>query len=402
MVSFPSFSPITKRLASCAILAFSICLAALGTILASSQTIEYNEELEKRVPETMANPRAIGDQEFYSITADRKNDYLYLLGLITDNRVLYKYDRNGTLVWSKEYGTGEHGHVSSVLFVRDATYSVGFTGNLTHRQSMLLKHDEKGNLVWSKSIDILGPVAIDHGSGSLFVTGASASNALVQRYDTNGNLVWSRSWERGTGYSIDVYVSSVYVAGTISTPEGDERTFVLKYSLDGDLLWERVLDGIYANWGYDMTVYRGKVYVTGQTAGPCSGCLLLVAYDFDGNLLWNKTWEGVWGHIDGEELVGAGTGYDMAVYKRHLYVAGELTGAGDVLLQQYDLDGNLVSTSAWDCCDHKFIPTGHNRTGFDEGRGIVISGGHAYVAGKTFQSADTWDDSLLLAYNLRD
>jgi outer membrane protein assembly factor BamB len=169
--------------------------------------------------------------------------------------------------------------------------------------------------------------------------------------------------------------------------------------LDGDILWERTLQDSYPNYAFDIVVYGGKVYVTGYSTEKSPVPLMLAAYDFDGNLLWRKSWTGVWGHLDGVEIESGGIGFGLALYKRHLYLAGEFSQPGDVLLQKYDLDGNVVLTSTWDCCDHVIVPGLHNRTGFDAANDIVMDNGVAWVAGESI-NLGLDSSSLLLKYDL--
>lgn len=392
-------TPVLSRMFLATVLAATI----VTPVIASSQIFEYNNEIESVRPSKEFITEASGEQAFSSITADMINDHLYALGSNGTDSTLSKYDENGTLLWSKKYALGSEGRVVSILYAKGTIYSIGFTGNVTDQQSILTMHDESGNLLKTSPINAFRVNALDFENDSLFLTGTNQSSVLVQNYDLDGNLVWSKTWESGTGYSVDAYIASVYVTGVVQPGSSeDERTFVLKYALDGELQWERTLNDTYPNNGYDIIAYGGKVYVTGYSTEKLPDPLMLAAYDFEGNLLWRKSWNVIWGHSDGEEFVVGGIGYGMALDERHLYVTGELTRAGDVLLQKYDLDGNLVWTTTWDCCDHKFLPGTHNNTGFDAGRDIVISNSYAYVAGVTFASQSLVEDSLLLKYKLSD
>jgi len=109
--------------------------------------------------------------------------------------------------------------------------------------------------------------------------------------------------------------------------------------------------------------------------------LFLVRFDSDGNLLWSRRWGG---SVDdrGSSVFAGGGGA--------LYVTGETfsfdAGGGDVLVQRWDTDGNLIWTRTW------------GGTGLDKGTSIATSDGDVYVLGTT-TIADEDGDVLLLKYS---
>jgi hypothetical protein len=89
---------------------------------------------------------------------------------------------------------------------------------------------------------------------------------------------------------------------------------------------------------------EGAIYVVGFTksAGAGSEDVLLLKFDVNGNLVWARTWGG----LNADEGRAVATGLDGSVF-----VAGVTSsyGAGqtDAVLLQYDVSGNLLSQQTW-------------------------------------------------------
>ncbi|MGA8858048.1 MAG: SBBP repeat-containing protein [Candidatus Bathyarchaeia archaeon] len=110
----------------------------------------------------------------------------------------------------------------------------------------------------------------------------------------------------------------------------------------------------------------GNVYVTGVTASFGAGGqdVFLLKYDSSGSLQFQKTWGGTSG--DG--------GYGVAVDgSGNVYVTGSTSsfgaGGGDAFLLKYDSSGSLQFQKTW------------GGIHYDEGDGVAVSGGVAYVTG---------------------
>jgi hypothetical protein len=111
---------------------------------------------------------------------------------------------------------------------------------------------------------------------------------------------------------------------------------IWKYDMNGNLIWNETWDGSYDDYAHSITVDGSYIYVAGSTesfgTGYCDAVIL--KYDLNGNLIWNKTW----GRIDDD---GA---YSITVDSSYIYVAGvtESFGAGsgaDAFVLKTDLEG---------------------------------------------------------------
>jgi uncharacterized delta-60 repeat protein len=102
----------------------------------------------------------------------------------------------------------------------------------------------------------------------------------------------------GSEHAHDVRIDSVgnvIVTGWIETATGNEDCHTVKYSPQGDLLWENTYAGSATgtDYGYALTLDpSGNVYVAGFGNGdnPATFDLFVLKYDADGNSVWTQRW----------------------------------------------------------------------------------------------------------------
>ena len=107
---------------------------------------------------------------------------------------------------------------------------------------------------------------------------------------------WCRTWYYMSVDDVRSIVqdsSWIYVLGSIQNGStGIEYTILLKYSQNGDLLWNR-------RWGNnskanDIVLDQSGIYIVGtQLRGYSIYDAFLAKFDKEGNLLWNRTWGGI-------------------------------------------------------------------------------------------------------------
>ena len=88
---------------------------------------------------------------------------------------------------------------------------------------------------------------------------------------------------------------NVFVTGWIETTTGNPDSYTVKYSPDGDLLWENTYagSGTGTDYGYALTLDpSGNVYVAGFGNGtnPATFDIFVLKYDADGNSVWTQRW----------------------------------------------------------------------------------------------------------------
>src|SRR4029077_15561321 len=136
-------------------------------------------------------------------------------------------------------------------------------------------------------------------SNSVYVTGVSTNNgndAVLLKFDVNGNLLWERTWGGpDSDESLAVAAApdgSAYIAGTAASfGPSSSGLFVVKFDSLGNLVWQRISDGAAGNAvavGPD-----GSVYAAGTTPRPDPiGNFDVIALKITsvGNLIWQRTY----------------------------------------------------------------------------------------------------------------
>jgi hypothetical protein len=163
----------------------------------------------------------------------------------------------------------------------------------------------------------------------------------LRRRSESSSQVWVSQWGGGEkDYARGVAVSGkyLYVTGdTMSFGPGYQSIFLLKYSTDGELIWNRTWGGEGYSMGRGIATSNGAVYVCGIRYTENESRALLLKFDEDGSLLWSRTWLG------GVGAYGRGVALDST---GNVYVAGYFVNNTKSLsfLLKYDPEGSLIWT----------------------------------------------------------
>lgn len=172
---------------------------------------------------------------------------------------LLKYDADGTMLWVEKYNGPSGGDDAASGFALDHganSHMTGLSESVSGGYDFLtVKYNAAGEYRWEARYDgpASGPdsavaVAVDV-CGNVYVTGASTGigtglDLALLKYDSEGSLLWERRFTSDgdtndvpTAMIFDqdanVLITGIYNAGTSST-----KIFTVKYSPDGDLVWE--------------------------------------------------------------------------------------------------------------------------------------------------------------------
>lgn len=187
---------------------------------------------------------------------------------------------------------------------------------------------------------------------ALFVTGASFSygpspiNLILLKYSEDGELIWNQTYWNGgytMGRGLASYGSSIYISG-IHMVENASYSLLLKYDLDGQLIWSKEWrPGPNAKSSGVAIDDRGNIYVTGYVIlSSLENREFLLKYSEDGNLLFSKV-------IDSN---GTETAWGLSVSDA-VYICGEVTynttimettgvSTAKMLLRKVSLDCELI------------------------------------------------------------
>jgi uncharacterized delta-60 repeat protein len=180
---------------------------------------------------------------------------------------------------------------------------------------------------------------------------------------------------------------STYLAGfaTSFDPLGRDEAFVVKFTPEGSLSWQRTFDG-----PGDFSIDRangvavapdGSVYAAGQTVGVGNDVLLL-KFSADGSLVWQQRWD-TGGQETGE---GVAVASDGSVYVTG--VTDGFGGFGHLFVLRFAPDGALVWQRIRNVATDAAVGTGQAIT--------VAPDGSIYAAGVTPRAVVGEFDMLLL------
>ena len=232
------------------------------------------------------------DEPFGLIVDAAGNSYITGSSQYPSNKKLYecvtiKYNPVGKTEWINVYRNSSninaHGH-SMTMDQEGNVYLAGYTGNDESKDVLLMKINRNGETVWTSSYDA-NSFSADYTNNisiykdHLYVCGGELGDGtfldyLVLKFDVNGNLLWHRS-HNGTSNGLDIaraiFVDKnedVYVTGYTENKDTKLDITTIKYNSDGDQLW--VTDHNGTGDGFDwpnhvMVDDFGNVYVEGGT-----------------------------------------------------------------------------------------------------------------------------------------
>ena len=312
-----------------------------------------------------------------------------------------------TLVSETTWGGADSEVTEGVAVDADGNiYVAGTSRSFGSRPSgpviFLLKFAPDGTLAWQRTWEGPGEFANHEArgvavasDGSAYVTGFTtgvAGDAVLLKFAPDGTLAWQRTWggsgtESGQGVAVGPD-GAVYMTGSTSTfGAGSGDIFVIKFTSDGALVWQKTWGTEGGEGGDGVAVAQdGSVYVAG--VGPRSGAIVgadvvLLKINPDGDLVWQRTYAA-------GEIVDARGGVTVAP-DNSVYVAGTLQGSKgnsvvvDAILLKFTPDGSLEWDRGWG-----------GRDGDEAGGVAVASDGTVFLAGSTASFGVAPDDAFVV------
>lgn len=309
---------------------------------------------------------------------------------------LLKYNATGKLLWSRTWGGSSYDGSWGLAACEGGVYVAGFTYPIGSAVASLalLKYDLDGRLIWVRTWgageDAVGRGVAVAGDGYVYVTGylrgeVTTKESFLLKFSPDGNLVWEKSigGEGVNAFSVEASGDTVYVDGTNESAAGGQwssEMFLTKLDEAGDVAWTRTWSNGPINYCWALSANGADVYQAGTT-GNGAGDLDCVLLDYDpaGNLRYSVIWgkEGeqyAWG-VDRDE------GY--------IYLAGHTLAGGvssyDAIVVKFTLDGAPVWNVTWG---------GRNS---DVARSVAVQGDDVYVTGITYSEGND-SQAFLLKY----
>ncbi len=248
----------------------------------------------------------------YSIKLD-KSENIYLLGYSETefneetnsgdrNIFLVKYNKDGILQWTKEFGSIDFDEGTSIAIdTNENIYITGYTwGDIVENiysdtngsDIFLMKLDSNGNNIWVKQFNSIGTQigysVITDNEDNIFLEGITESSfennlhigfsdVVLMKFDSNGNNLWtkefgSNSYDEGKSIIIDNQKNIFIVGNTQGSfnefeNKGKRDIFLTKLDNLGNIIWTKQWGTNNHDNGNSVTINNNKIFITGDTEG---------------------------------------------------------------------------------------------------------------------------------------
>lgn len=218
---------------------------------------------------------------------------------------LRKYDVNGNALWTRQVGTGLTDAGRAVAADASGVYFAGWVGSVLAGQvgaggedAFLQKYDANGALLWtrqfgSEAFDNPAAVSLD-GSG-VYVTGTTAgqfpgqtgfgggTDGFIQKLDLSGNPQWVRQFGTtsfdfadagaadGSGIVVAGSTGGTFPGQTAAGILGVPDAFAQKYDANGTLQWTRQFGTSGNDRVAGAAADAGRLFLGGSTSGTLPG-----------------------------------------------------------------------------------------------------------------------------------
>ncbi|MEO8665113.1 MAG: SBBP repeat-containing protein [Ignavibacteria bacterium] len=362
------------------------------------------------------------------VKTDREGNYFVAgrsSGLGTNfDYAIVKYSSAGTVLWERRYnGVTNNNDEPFGLLIDDAGNSY-ITGSSVYgvrnlSECVTIKYNPQGDIQWINKYRRPGNInshghsmAVDQ-TGNVYLAGYTGTedskDIMLLRINSNGETIWERSFDANTfsgDYTnmIYLYKEHIYICGSAIIDNANFLDYIiLKYNVNGDLLWQRSHNGNLNGFDVARAIFVDKnenVYVTGYTENAGTELdITTIKYNYDGALIWKK------------DFNGTGNGYDWPNHVLvddlgNVYVEGGTQNERETNPECHsDLgkcrnDATLIKYLASGDLDWVRLYNGPDNM-YDCLQGMVMDNeNNIYVAGRShseFYSSD--DDIITMKYN---
>jgi len=256
-----------------------------GTVSGRFFTIKY-DKYGKVIWTDM--PGRGNDDEAYGVAVDSEDNILVTgrTKLVVYNYYTLKYDKDGNLLWRIMWTKGEDDVPYDVAVdSQDNVLVTGFTSNGAEHRGRAdytyytFKYDKNGKKLWHGKWAISHSYAEAYGIATdswdnVIVTGFIMENNnrdyFTLKCDPSGKILWERVYDRSfydCAYGITTDQNdNIFVTGISYSGIDNYDICTIKYTPEGKLQWEKILDINRNDIAEDITVdSEGRVIVVGST-----------------------------------------------------------------------------------------------------------------------------------------
>ncbi len=296
------------------------------------------------------------------------NQVGYLYSVITDNSLnvyycattpglgteLVKIDSNGTTQWRRTFQGSNYGLAVCVVDKISGSVVVCNSVPDTINDLKTTKYSGNGDTLWNRYYNNISPVDLCIVNGDIYITASTQNSSITTlKYTSGGSLSWSKVYERYSTNSAKSIIPSgsgyLYIGGNVSGLYSD--FIILKYSLFGDLIWDRTFDSNIGEDGlHDICLDSNEnIYASGISNNGCS----TVKFNKEGNYINSHIYriqpnETSWGFSNGYSNnalyvtgygIGNGTGCDIITLKYSTLIG--ISPVSEEIPHQFSLEQNF-------------------------------------------------------------
>ena len=284
----------------------------------------------------------------------------------SDDIFVRRYDRAGNHLWTRQFGTGKDedagaiaADATGILVVGTTWGALTGTNTLDDADAFVRKYDRQGNVLWTRQFgtpegDSADAVSIDSGG---FTVGGGTDGDLgrknagpftdmyVRRYSAAGKALWTRQWgQKGDDQTLSVAGDGTGVTAvgyTHADPYGDasSQAFIRRYDRSGNPVFGRIFGSADSEIAWGVAVDSAAITVTGYTYGSMdaqnkgSFDAFVRRYDRKGNVIWKQQF-GSGGADLAMDVAADGTGF-VIVGHTNGKIAASPKGELDIFVRRY-------------------------------------------------------------------
>ena len=280
---------------------------------------DYNSEVDPPTSTLSFRNKVVSTEIGYNSTASAElldihldyNDNIIACGIANDFPWISKYSNAGVLEWQSTTNSGNVAY-KNITSYNGVYYASGNTESADGDVAFIEKFDANGNPGWGKAATALGKdINLDglaaNSRGHVVAVGHVEDDSRFKGYivkiDTiSGEVMWDKTLSSSEKQGIvftpvlceDVFIDdqdNIYVCGRLQGVPNGTRSFVMKLSPEGNIIWQRETAENFEYYRVKADGATGQVVVFGRyydAAGNDQGGVI-AKYSRGGEVSWRRT-----------------------------------------------------------------------------------------------------------------
>ena len=234
-----------------------------------------------------------------------------------------KWDQNGNLIWTSDFGTTETDRCYGIAVNANGIFITGrttgaFTGQTStgYEDGMVVELNFNGDLIWVNQFGTQGPTrgwGVTANSTGVYVTGRTGGafagqpylggdDSYMAKFSYSGTMEWVNEFgtsvfDRGTDAATDAtgIYGTGYTAGALpgNVSAGYDDCYLSKWSPSEKMLWTVQFGSSQNDQCWGVATDTTGAYVSGTAGGTLPGQtkgngFFLEKFDTNGNSLWTR------------------------------------------------------------------------------------------------------------------